>query len=229
LPVTEVQQDDVLETVILGAFLDGVLRIWRNDGRPECRRVVDRQFLSKVLAKGFLARTSPEPNRFREVALLDERTSTLMLMERPISTGQDVSVGGMSIVTELCDLPSCDTTDWVEWGRWLGTVIVSAVERREFVVVERGGWEDTAEPRVLAGVLSAEDGEAVACIEAVPAPTTPPWATEGDTAGGSISASANAESLSVAGILAAQAVALWVRSPLEVVLTFAVAPADSAR
>lgn len=220
--VAEIEVGDVLETVLLGSFLDGVLRIWRGDGRAECRRVVTPRPLSQSLALGVLARTSPEPNRFREVALLDEMRATLVLMERPRADGDEdrAAAGSLPLAAELCEAPAVADETWVGWGRWLGTAIVAAAERGEYVVVETGGWEAIREPYALAGVLPGPNGEALSYIEAAPAPTLPPWPPQEGASGGSVSAPATAESLGVAGILAAQAVALWARTPLDAVLTF---------
>lgn len=210
-----------LETVLLGCALDGLLRLWRSDGRRECRRVADADELT-VLGRGALARTSLEPNRFREVALLDPETGGLVLSRRSPAAADapDPVADGPVLATEAAAEPALTSSTWMEWGRRLSDIIVAAAQRGELVVVERGGWEVVRRPYVLASVLVDGDGGETSYVEALPAPTGDPWPPPLPNGSASLSAPASRETLSVAGILAAQAVSFWAGSPLDVVLTF---------
>jgi hypothetical protein len=220
----------MLETVLLGGLHGDVLRIWRADGEPEFRQVQSTDALVAVLGRGLLARTSSEPNRFREVGLLDATSGVLLLSGRGhLRAGEaGVTTNVAVIQTHLGPVPQSDQSAWAAWGRWLGHVVFEAAGRGEFVVVETGTWDAVPEPYVLMGVFLGPAGEWISHVEAEPTPTCVPWNTTGDGKPGTpVDAPARLDTVDVAGLLALQAVQLWARSPLDVVLTFGTNPAGA--
>lgn len=220
--MTDLPVGTELETVLLGGLTGDVFRIWRSDGQAECRHVQQPELVAEALGRGLLARTSLEPNRFREVGLLDARQDVLILLGRgQFRPGADqVSAGAQTVQAQPCPTPPPDPDMWTTWGRWLGDVLLAAASRGEYVVVETGGWDAVNVPYVLMGVFPDTAGAWVSQVGASPAPSDPPWTAPADGTGSSISAPANRENVSVAGFLAVQAVGMWAATPLDVVLTF---------
>ena len=108
---------------------------------------------------------------------------------------------------------------------WLQAAATTAVQRGEFVVVETGGWEVVPWPYALAIVMRNEHGDWTTSIEAEPAPHAPLWREpDPDQRAATMKAGTTADSLSVVGLLLAQAVASWSDSPFDLVLTFGPAP-----
>src|SRR5579862_6810155 len=77
------QAGSELEAVLLSGPYDGLLRVWRSDGRAEVRHLENAapEFRDSI-GRGVLARTSPEQNRYREVALLDTTADVIAFMGR---------------------------------------------------------------------------------------------------------------------------------------------------
>jgi hypothetical protein len=221
--LSELDPGTTLETVLLGGFYDGILRIWRDSGVAECREPDDPDVVTSVLGRGMLARTSPEPNRFREVALLDAQHDLLVLLGRPtLGTDSDKAIaGGGSVAVLLSETTPATVTYWAPWAEWLGDIVGLAAQRSEYLVIETGGWEAIHEPYVLLGVFPGSNGSWTSVVEALPAPADPPWtvsAVEGH--GSTLSAPANPANVAAGGGLAIQALEAWANSPLDVVVTF---------
>lgn len=212
-----------LETVLLGGLYDGRVRVWRDNEGAEYREVGDPEAVTSVLGRGMLARTGTEPNRFREVALLDAQNDLLVLLGRPTrdTTGEHARAEGRTVRAPLSDVAQPTAKDWTPWGRWLGEVVGLAAGRSEYVVIETGGWDVVNEPYVLVGVFPDSDGGWISVIEALPAPADPPWtASVGHVEGSTVSAPATKDNVDAAGLIAIKALATWALSPLDVVLTF---------
>ena len=212
-----------LETVLLGSLCGDILRIWRGGGQAEGRQLELPAVVAGALGRGVLARTSPEPNRFREVGLLDAQKDVLILLGRGhAKPGADhVSAGAQTVSAQPAPTPPPDQASWTTWGRWLGGVVLDAAGRGEYVVVETGGWDAVNEPYVLLGVFPGQAEKWFSRVEAAPAPTGLPWTAPADgRIGSSVSALATPETVSVAGLLAIQAIGMWARTPLDVVVTF---------
>ena len=223
--MTLVGPGSTLETVLLGPCIDGTLRLWRGDGTAELRSVEDPEVVRASLGVGRLARTSPEPSRFREVAMLDADTGTLVLLERPHASGapaSSVEVGGIQMATQRRSAPPSSPGAWRAAADAIRDAVVAAVGRGEFVVVEPGGWAPGAEPYALAIVVPGDDGTPMSHVEAVPTPTGDLWP---EVARGPLRAPATQSSLAVVGLLLGQAIAGWAPSPFDIVLTFGSNPA----
>jgi hypothetical protein len=221
---------DVLGNVLLGCLLQDVVVVWTGDGARHFFSVEEPERLSGLLAKGIAARTSPEPGRFRETALLNSEENLLLLAGRLFEStgGASVSAPAANFRVKACDEPSPDEALWTATSRWLTDAVVAAVGRGEFIVVEKGGWEAIPEPYAFACASRGPEGQWLSHIEAAPLPATPSWkaAYSGptDARGATITAPATDEAFTVAGIFLAEAVSTWAHSPFEVVLTFGASP-----
>lgn len=227
-PVDDLDVGASLETVLLSGLFDNHLRIWRGDGAAEDRVVSDAS-VAETIGHGVLARTSPEPNRFREVALLDVGGSSLVLLGRSeLQPGLGTVEADAHVVrATLAGAPQpLDVAAWAAWGRWLSDVSSAAATRGEYVVVETGGWESGKKPYVLMGVFHEADGW-TSLVEADPAPAFEPWTQAARDGGSSVVAPAAADTVGVAGLLAVQSIAMWAQTPLDVVLTFGTNPAGA--
>jgi hypothetical protein len=220
-----------LETVLLGAVCGDTVRLWRGDGSPELRRLDRPAELAALVGRGELARTpTPDPERFREAALLDTHEDLLIALARPRSG--DGAVATAPALAPLravrVDAAPSQAELWGEWAERFGAIALSCAQRGEYVVIETGGWEQVSEPYVLVAVLPGEDGMPVSVVEAFPAPDDAPWSGPADGAGGAtLTAPATRDSVSVAGLLAAPAAMQWAASPLDLVLTFGRLPEAS--
>jgi hypothetical protein len=96
---------DELETVLLSAFCDGCLRLWRSEGTSAVRRVEEEATAVQVLGRGVIARTRSEPNRYREVGLLNANRQVLSFPERMIAKE------GTSSARTVLSILSCFTCD----------------------------------------------------------------------------------------------------------------------
>ena len=226
-PLAGVAPGDNLDPVLLGGFSGRCLRFWHGDGRPETVEVDDPSPLGSLLWRGVLARTSPEPRRFREVALLNEPAHQIILLERPIQReGQGETVGAVARATlsfTPSEAPQPSPEMWDEAGHWLCSVVTEAAARGEFVVVDRGGWEPGTEPYALFCVIAQSDGSLTSHLEAAPPPASSMWPPPTGS-GSSLDAPARMDTVSVAGILLASAASTWAGTPLDVVLTFGASP-----
>lgn len=211
-------------TVQVGMALAGVIAIWDDDGRSlwaydAASGLADR------LGRGIVARTGVEARRFREVGLLVRESGTLLLPDRLWSgDGQPIEAPG--VVLELRPLPpDADRTvaeaAWAECATWLGDAFLAAVERDEFVVVERGGWDAPPDPYVLGIRTEAGDG-ARWHLECAPAPQPPTlWPiSDPGSRGATISAPPERDTIHLGGQLAVNAARRWAATPHELGVTF---------
>lgn len=211
-------------TVQVGMALAGVVATWADDGRSlwafdAASGLADR------LGRGTVARTGVEARRFREVGLLVRESGTLLLPDRlRADDGGPIEAPGVAF--ELRPLPpdadhAVADAAWAECAAWLGDAFVAAVERDEFVVVERGGWDAPPEPYVL-GIRTGAGEDARWRLECAPAPAAPTlWPVSDPGArGASISAPPERDTIHVAGQLAVDAVRRWAATPHELGVTF---------
>ena len=208
-----------LDTVLLGPLLDGRLRYWAPDGTARLAAPDDEPALRALLARGAIARTSPEPGRFREVALLDANATTLYVVERLVGAGQQpiVASGGRFRLSAAAVASDADL--WRLAADWWRDAFQRATVRGEFVVVEPGGWEKGSEPYALALARTGDDGAWQSLLEAAPAPTGSLWPPSSGP-GSTIHAPISAPNLAVSGLLLADAVRSWAASPFDTVITY---------
>jgi hypothetical protein len=225
-----IEAGDTLDPVLLGPLLGGVLRIWYGEGLAACVRVSDTDRVRSVLARGAIARTSHEPERFREAGLVNESDDVLMLYERllldPTQSSEDrLEAGAHAIVCsfEHCYPPATSTALWEEAAEWLNDVIALAFGRGEFVIAETGGWDAIPDPYALAVPMKRPDGWRVH-LEASPWPTSEYWSKPKPDQEAAVMTAPFPDGMSVAGLLLVQAIGMWARNPLDIVLGFGRAP-----
>lgn len=211
-------------TVQVGMAIAGVVATWDDEGRSlwaydPAAGLTDR------LGRGMVARTGVEARRFREVGLLVRASGTLLLPDR-LRAGDGQPIEAPGVVLELRPLPpDADRTvaeaAWSGVASWLGDVFVAAVERDEFVIVERGGWDAPPDPYVL-GLRTGVGANARWHLECAPAPQAPTlWPiSEPDGRGATISAPPEHDTIHVAGQLAVDAARRWARTPHDLGVTF---------
>lgn len=215
----------MMTTVGLSPVVGGLIRTWEDDV-PITWRVDDPSGLSERLGRGSVARTQVGNDRFREVGALSVTgdRGMLMLPDR-FQDGEGLSGTGYDLV-RASGVEDLDSDPWDDFQVWLRAVVLSAAERGDFLVVERGGWDAPPEPYAL---FSCRRDEAAwrSVIEAAPAPSRgqPPWPSPPDRPeGATMTAPAGRGSIGAAAIALVTAVQEWARSPLDVGITFGKTP-----
>jgi hypothetical protein len=194
------------ETVLLGCLINGHLRLWRSDARADCVGPLHPSAIRELLARGSAPRASLEPGRAREFGRLD-RAGVLVVGNRPFAV-------------ELCSDPEVSEALWTAAAEVFRDAASDAIARGELLVIEPGGWEAASETYAECGARKTPTGEWSLYVEASPAPRGPSWPepAEGESGWG-VTAPADPEALAALGELLTEAVAMWERSPLDVVLT----------
>lgn len=226
-PVMESGQ--VLMTALVSPVIDGRLSTWVEDRRVW--EVDDAGELAGLIGRGLLARTSLEPKRFREVAMIDEDAKTLAAVgRRYLGSSEPSEATAPAKIFRLREAAPAESDTgraWADLAEFLSAVVLAAASRGEFVVVEHGGWEPPPTPYALAIVAHDDAGGWVVHLEVSPPPgASSSWPPPSDPAqdGQTVTAPATAETLAVAGTLLTDAVSTWAESPLHVALTFGSAP-----
>lgn len=237
-----------LESVEIGPVVGGLVTLWDTLGSTLWH--VEDDTLRQRLGQGLVARTLVEPDRYREVGLVpvDARddltaTTTLLLPARygHSSTASDsaLTISDSELTMEATEvgLSRCgpdqltDPDGWPALADWLGQVCVSAVQRGEAVLLERGATTHQPWPYTLFAAVSSPEGW-LSHLEAAPAP--PPdvqWWDQASrhvepdgTEQASLDAPANLSTVGLAGMLMAMAASCWIDDPLEVAVTYTAAP-----
>jgi hypothetical protein len=195
------------ETVLLGCLVNEHLKLFKSGGSAVCVRPLHPSALRALLARGIAPRMSLNPTRVRELGRLDAAAGVLVVGNRPFAV-------------EICEEPAVSDELWAAAVEVFQDAATDAIVRGEFLVVEPGGWHATTEIYAVAEARRTP-GEWFLHVEAVPPPRAPSWPEppEGQTGWG-VAAPAEPEALAVLGALLRDAVAIWARSPLDVVLAF---------
>jgi hypothetical protein len=249
-PITEGRLVVVVVSVELSPVTGGLLRTW-SDGGSQLWQVWGGDGLAEMMGRGQLARTEVEPDRYREVGLLEqpsdttsEGTGRLLLPARwqPGREGapregapMELEMAGealhLSPVAEA-DMSAQASELWPGLVAHLSELCVESAERGEVLLIERGALAHEPWPYALFAVIRADDGSWISHLEASPAPEpeTSGWeqAARGHNAdgteGASMSAPADFETVRGAGFLLAVAAAGWAATPQDLVITYTAAP-----
>jgi hypothetical protein len=218
----------MLNTVILGPPIAGLVRTWSDDESRLWQ--IDDAEMAALIGQGLIARTEIEPGRYREAGFLSS-AGDLLLQRRVVAP--DGVVEGFPV-----SLRAAREEDWIRvgpdraWGEfseWLGKAAAAASVRGEFLVVEPGGWESSENLFALFVVAQDEEtGTLLSHVESVPAPRSgmAPWDNvRSGLPGATISAPASADTIGVVGIALTIAASEWSQSPWDLVLTYGRAPA----
>jgi hypothetical protein len=215
-----VEPGDTLEAATLSPCVGGLVRTWTDAG-SRLWGVADPLSLSSVMGQGLIARTLREERRFREVVLLDERTGTLLVQPRKLTTTPDGSLQSEARAVQLTDPARPTDSVWSDLTEQFGQAVRYTVAVDGFLVVERGGWDAPPEPYCLFLVVHDQGERSV--LEVAPAPRGARlWedAIQPGAAGATISARATDETLAVVPTLILDACATWGVEPWDLALTY---------
>jgi hypothetical protein len=215
-----VEPGDILETAMLSPCVGGLMRTWTNE-RSRLWGVADPSTLSPVMGQGIIARTLREERRFREVALLNERTGTLLLQPRRPTAAPDGSFLSEAREVQLTGPGAPTSSPWSDFKELLGQAVRYTVAVDGFLLVERGGWNAPPEPFCLFLIVH-EQGE-MSVVEAAPAPIGARFwesSIQPGAAGATMSTSATDETLAVVPLLIIDACATWGLEPWDLALTY---------
>lgn len=225
-PTTEfpVQAGDIFEVVQLGPCVGGKLRTWTVDGEALLWSTPDAEWLLDHQATGQISRTLREEDRYREVAMLDAATGTLIVARRHTldHAGIDVQVDAQVVRLEHDTRPAHHIFD--DFDRLLAAAVAHCVSTGEFLVVELGGWDAPETPYCLF-IAFEDDGEAMSVIETSPSPREArlwkPVIIPGEESA-QMSAKATPDTLGVVPMLMSEAIFGWGVTPWDVAFTFGV-------
>lgn len=215
-----VERGDMLEVAMLSPCVGGLVRTWTNGG-PRLWGVADPLGLSSVMGQGLIARTLREERRFREVALLNERTGTLLLQPRKPTAADDKSLQYEGRLVQLTEPGAPTSAVWSDLKEVLGQAVRYTVAVDGFLVVEYGGWDAPIEPFCLFMVVH-DQGE-MSALETAPVPRGARFWKDGikpGEDGATISAPATDETLAVVPTLILDACATWGVEPWDLALTY---------
>lgn len=140
--------DDVLQTVLVGYPVAGVLPLWHDDGAVSYWRFEDPGSVMSQLGKGVIARSPVDETRVREVGMFNPEANLLLVPGRY----PDEQGGVAAATVNLTPVPSNEAeaavagSDGSDFFSQLGVIAQEAARRGEFVAVENGGWVYRATP-----------------------------------------------------------------------------------
>lgn len=200
----------------------GLVRTWTHTGPPRLWSVPDAAYLQSVLGTGAIARTAHERNRFREVAIVSEDSSTLWVQARFPTRNADGTLEMSGAVLELEPARAPTESTHQDTRAALAQAIAHAVSNGEYLLVERGGWRRYIEPFCLLAIRP-DGGRHVSIIETSPDPCgSEIWApyVVGDGESVALSAPIDADTIEVAALIMLEAIGTWQLAPWDLALTF---------
>jgi hypothetical protein len=223
------QRGDVLQTVLVGYPIAGILALWHDDGNVSYCRAREPDALTDHLGAGAIARSEVAPRRFREAGLFNPRTNVLLLPARH-SELEHLAAATVELTAVESDEAheSVSRSDPASFYLRLGPIAVEAARRGEFVAVETGGWEIPFSPFALLMAVREPDGSWSSLVETEPVPKgVPIWSAKPhaeEAAGQTLSWPASVDAITVASKLAALAIEAWGIPLLDLGLSFGPSP-----
>lgn len=218
------QAGDTLVPVQLSPCVGGLVRTWTEQG-TQLWSVPDDALLVAAQGSGVLSRAVREENRFREVALLDEENSMLLLEPRfPDRTaGEEFFFEPQFVRLEPAGEVRTDAPQ--EFARAINQAVRHVASTFEYLVIEVGGWEAPMEPYAFFALHVDDQDRQLSTIEVAPVPKGSqlwePHARPG-TNGASISAPVSEEAIDMAAYYLAEGVVGNDLFPWDVAFTFGV-------
>jgi hypothetical protein len=202
----------------------GFVRTW-SEGGSQLWAVPDDTWLVEHQHRGVIARTSQEPGRYREAGVLYEQQGVLVIQSRyPVSRESD-GVRMQATVVQL-EPVSAQAMPRESLDIALEQAIDHCVKAREFLVVEKGGWDAPPEPFCLFATVSEPDG-LVNIVEAGPQPVRSqlwaPWVTPGAPSV-VLSAPSGRDTNAVVPLIMSEAILEWDLEPWDLAFTFGQLP-----
>ena len=220
-PAAGIDVGETLDPVMLSPCVGGLVRTWQGDGRSRLWGVTDPSSLVSLMGRGIIARTLREERRYREAALLNERTGTLILQPRRPTTTPDGTLEFAGQTVLLTEPGALTSSPWADLKELLGQAVRYTVETDGLLVVELGGWDAPPDPYCL--FLVMHDRGEVSVVETAPAPNGAKFWQQHirpGAAGATMAAPASANTLDVAPILMIDACATWGVEPWDLTLTY---------
>ncbi len=168
-PALGVEVGDTLDPVMLSPCVGGLVRTWAGSGDSRLWAVADPSSLASRMGRGILARTLREEGRYREAALLNERSGTLLLQPRRPTAAPDGTLQSTVRSVQLTEPGPPTSSPWTDLRELLGQAVRHTVETDGLLLVELGGWDAPPEPYCL--FLVVHDQGDVSVVETAPAPS----------------------------------------------------------
>jgi hypothetical protein len=220
-PAAGIDVGDTLATVMLSPCVGGLVRTWHGDGSSRLWGVTDPSSLVSLLGRGVIARTLREERRYREAALLNGRTGTLLLQPRRPTATHEGALEFAGRTVQLTEPGAPTSSPWADLKELLGQAVRYTVETDGLLVVELGGWDAPPEPYCL--FLVMHDRGDASVVETAPAPNGAklwqPHIRLG-AAGATMAAPASVRTLDVAPVFIIDACATWGVEPWDLALTY---------
>lgn len=205
-----------LALAMISPVSGGLIRTW-TEAESRLWSVDKPAALAELIGRGLLARTEVSDNLFREVAMLDAATGTLMVQERvPTDAGQIAAR-----VFQLTEPVAPQNNPWDDFQDFMAASALAVAQSGEFLSVEPGGWDAAPTPSFFF-TLMEEEGSLVSVIEGTPAPRgSEVWPEAAADAEACVLQAPLAEdTLAVVAVFAASALDSWQLDPWAVALTF---------
>lgn len=201
-----------------------LVRTWTEAG-TRLWSVPDDTTLAAALGVGVLARSVRAEGRFRETALLDEESGTLLLQPRFPDRAAGEELAFEATTVRLAPAGPARPEAPQDFARQVNQAIRHVAGTFEYLVVEVGGWEAPFEPYAFFALHVDDDGRQLSTVEVSPVPRGSelwqPHARAG-APGASVSAPVSAEAIDGATFYVAEAIAGFDLLPWDVALTFGV-------
>lgn len=220
------REGDTLIPAQLSPCVGGLVRTWTQTG-ARLWSVPDDAALVAAQGTGVLARSERGPDRFRETALLDEESGTLLLRPRypDRTSGEELTFPPTTL--RLAPAGPAGPEAPQEFARAVNQAVRHVAATFEFLVIEIGGWDAPMEPYAFFALHVDEDGRQLSTVEVAPPPRGSelwqPHVRVG-APGASVSAPVSAEAIDGATFYLADAVAGFDLLPWDVAFTFGVRP-----
>lgn len=165
---------DTFATVQIGLCLGGLVQIF-SDAGSSIWSVGDDTQLLEAQCRAYLARTSHGPSSYREAALFNASSGTLLLQPRSPREVGDGQLTMDSMVIQLAP-PEEPRESWSEeLTKVLARAVESTLSSGAQMRVESGGWNAASAPFCSVELASLADGIPVLYFEASPEPVGARW------------------------------------------------------
>lgn len=205
-----------LVLAMISPVAGGLIRTW-TETESRLWSVADAAALGQLVGRGMIARTEVSDKLFREVALLDAATGTLVVQQRFGNESGQLPARAFQLTAPAPP----QNNPWDDFQDFLAAAALGAAQSGEFLSVEPGGWDAAPTPSFFFTLIEEGDG-LVSVIEATPAPrNTDVWPeAAADAEGCTLQAPLAEDTLEVVGIFAASALDAWQLDPWAVAVTF---------
>lgn len=224
MSATPIDEGAQLVPAQLSPCVGGLVRTWTERG-PRLWSVPDDDVLVRALGTGVLARTDRGEQRFRETALLDEASGTLVLAPRFPERAEGEELSFQATTVRLEPPASARPEAPHEFVRAINQAVRHVASTFEYLVIEVGGWDAPAEPYAFFALHVGDEGDRLSTVEVAPVPRSSelwqPHVRRG-APGVSVSAPVTAQAIDMAPYYLADAVAGLQLLPWDVTFTFGV-------